>query len=339
MELLLLLLLPVALGGLLLDGGGDDDDDAAPGGVQGTGGDDVMRGNSSANTISGRAGDDLIFGYRGDDTLSGGNGTDLLDGGIGDDVLIGGNGGDGLVGGAGNDLLQGNAGEDLLMGGAGDDTMEGGDGDDILLGSTGADQMFGGAGDDLMDGVSPIAGNSLNDAILGAEEGSPGSIGNRGEFVSGFRELYDDRVTDADINRFLDDLVSEEGAHAPDALFGGAGEDALAGDNGDTLTGGADQDRFAVTWVSGNAPVVITDFVAMGEEFDVRLEDDGTVPTFGIRDAAGGAGLEVVVGGEVVAVLDNVTVATVFLGQFTISLTEGYGSSGYPAVVLPPLAA
>lgn len=52
MELILLLLLPVALGGLLLDSGGDD----------------VMRGNSSANTISGRAGDDLIFGYRGDVT-------------------------------------------------------------------------------------------------------------------------------------------------------------------------------------------------------------------------------------------------------------------------------
>jgi hypothetical protein len=89
----------------------------------------------------------------------------------------------------------------------------------------------------------------------------------------------------------------------------------------------------------GNAPVVITDFLAMSEEFGVLFEDDGTVPMFGIRDAAGGASLEVVVGGEVVAALTGVTVATVGLGQFSMNLFIGNGSTGYPAVILPPLAA
>lgn len=76
-------------------------------------------------------------------------------------------------------------------------------------------------------------------------------------------------------------------------------------DDDDTLTGGDNQDMFAVTWVSGNAPVLITDFQALSEEFRVLPEDDGSVPGFGIRDAAGGAGLRVVVGGGVVATLDN----------------------------------
>jgi len=299
----------------------------------------VLRGAGGDNVINGSGGNDLIFGYRGDDTLSGGTGDDLLDGGADDDVLSGGAGEDVLVGGAGNDNLFGSTGRDLLMGGTGDDTMEGGLGDDVMLGSTGADQMYGDAGDDIIDGVSPRTGQSLDDDILGADANAPGSIENRGEFTATIRAEFGDRVTDADINRFLGDLTSGVGDHAADALYGGAGEDALAGDNGDTLTGGEDEDRFAVNWVSGNAPVVITDFLAMSEEFGVLFEDDGTVPMFGIRDAAGGASLEVVVGGEVVAALAGVTVATVGLGQFSMNLFIGNGSTGYPAVILPPLAA
>ncbi|WP_022703341.1 calcium-binding protein [Pseudorhodobacter ferrugineus] len=316
MEFLLLLLVPVALGALF-SGDGDDSTDTPPNPE--TDDNDVVRGVAADDTLDGGDGSDLLFGYRGDDTLSGGAGDDLLDGGLGDDQIFGGAGEDVLVGAAGDDSLQGGRGDDALAGGAGDDTLDGGDGDDVLNGSTGSDVMYGGAGDDVIDGVSPTASRSLEDAFDDV----------RDEFSASMRSTFGTDVTDADIGRFLNDFASEEGTHGADALFGGAGNDQLIGNDGDTLTGGAGNDSFGVNWVTGNDPVAITDYdttiqsgVTTPEALRIFVDDPTIVnPVLGLRDAADGSGVEVLVGLNVVANLQNVDVADINLGSITMGVT------------------
>ena len=129
--------------------------------IDGTSGDDELRGTPRADVINGGAGDDTIYGRagndqlngeEGDDELFGGSGHDSLDGGAGDDVLHGGAGNDRLDGGDGDDVLNGGAGRDVLNGGAGDDVLNGGAGQDVLTGGAGDDVLNGGAGADVLNG-------------------------------------------------------------------------------------------------------------------------------------------------------------------------------------------
>jgi Ca2+-binding RTX toxin-like protein len=71
--------------------------------LQGSDYDDILTGDSGANTITGEAGDDTINGGAGNDTLRGIGGNDTLNGGDGDDILIGGADDDTFVFGAGDD--------------------------------------------------------------------------------------------------------------------------------------------------------------------------------------------------------------------------------------------
>ncbi len=86
----------------------------------------------SSQTLNGTSGDDLIRGYAGTDTINGNDGDDLIYGGAGNDTLNGGNGNDWLYGGIGTDALNGGAGNDVLIGGAGTDTLTGGLGADVF---------------------------------------------------------------------------------------------------------------------------------------------------------------------------------------------------------------
>ncbi len=72
----------------------------------GTGGADVLVGNSRSNLMDAGGGDDTVFGGGGADTLLGQAGNDTLDGGDGDDTLIGAAGDDVLIGGAGTDTVR-----------------------------------------------------------------------------------------------------------------------------------------------------------------------------------------------------------------------------------------
>lgn len=76
---------------------------------------DLITGNTLANSLDGRSGDDVLLGSSGNDTLNGGDGDDLL------------------IGDSGNDLLSGSAGRDLIVGGAGADSLQGGDDDDLVI--------------------------------------------------------------------------------------------------------------------------------------------------------------------------------------------------------------
>ncbi|WP_187287228.1 beta strand repeat-containing protein [Methylotenera mobilis] len=136
----------------------------------GTSDDDVILGNTSANTISGGLGNDTIFGSGGDDTLSGGGGNDLLDGGDGNDTLSGSNLADTLIGGAGNDILNGN-----IAGYSYSDTVgniyEGGAGNDILNGTAGSDTYRynkGDGADIINEGYQNGNTTSVDKILLGA---------------------------------------------------------------------------------------------------------------------------------------------------------------------------
>ncbi len=328
MEMLLLLLVPALIGTLIIGGGNDDDDDegaktrpeSETDTVTGTDGNDILRGADTNSDISGGEGNDLIFGNRGHDTLDGGDGVDFLDGGPGNDQLIGGADGDVLAGGAGNDVLSGGPGRDFISGGAGDDTLTGGSGADVLIGSTGADELYGGTGNDFLDGTSRSFTHDPD--------------GMREEFIAALSSAHGDALTNADIDRFLKDFTSDAGDDAPDALYGGMGSDFIAGDDGDTLTGGEDTDSFGVVWASGSAPVTITDYSAADERVSVYLEETPeTVPEFGMRDAADGSSVELLVNQEVVASLANATVANLNSDQIVMILPGS--DTAYAATLLP----
>ncbi len=83
--------------------------------IIGSGGNDILAGNATDNTIDGGAGNDRLLGRFGDDIVRGGDGSDTFFGGRGSDTLYGG---------AGDDALKGNAGTDVLYGGDGADQFQ-----------------------------------------------------------------------------------------------------------------------------------------------------------------------------------------------------------------------
>ena len=85
---------------------------------------------AALRVIEGTNGDDRLRGTDADDQISGKGGNDRLEGEDGDDVLLGG---------AGNDRLQGDDGRDRLKGGADDDRLRGDDDSDVLTGGGGSD--------------------------------------------------------------------------------------------------------------------------------------------------------------------------------------------------------
>jgi Ca2+-binding RTX toxin-like protein len=108
----------------------------------GTGGDDVLVGDSSRNLLLGLRGDDSLIGLGGDDRLVGWEGSDSIKGSRGADRLVGIGQDDSLTGSRGNDLLNGGRGSDSFLGGAGVDSLRARDEtrDDRLACGPGPDQ-------------------------------------------------------------------------------------------------------------------------------------------------------------------------------------------------------
>ncbi|MES2665322.1 MAG: hypothetical protein V4712_04430 [Pseudomonadota bacterium] len=264
---------------------GDDD----PAEVTLSDGDDLHLAKDGRDFVEGGGGDDLIAGEQGRDTLNGDGGNDLLLGGLGDDVLSGGDGDDEMIGGIGND------------------DMEGGAGDDALVGSTGADTLSGGEGDDFLVGVDAQPGNFVTEALAttaaDVAEVLPGLFDG---VVDGWRA---DRISN-DIQSANTDLWPVW----PDEVNGDAGNDTLLGDRGDTLTGGEGVDDFvAVVGPDWSTPVAITDFAPATEVLQLFIEG-GPNPATGVvsvLDRLDGLGADVLLDGQVVAVLRGLSAAAV----------------------------
>ncbi|WP_428515550.1 Hint domain-containing protein [Roseovarius sp.] len=123
-------------------------------------GDQLVIGDTSAETITTGSGNDTIHYGDGADTVRAGDGDDLIDDAPGLDSSATGS----LVfAEGGNDTAYGTAGDDMLHGGTGDDYLGGDGGADHIFGGDGADTILGGTGNDRIsaDDVMPTGPNLI----------------------------------------------------------------------------------------------------------------------------------------------------------------------------------
>ena len=144
----------------------------------------VTTGTSANQSINGTNGDDLIRGYAGRDTIDAREGDDLVFGGADNDTLRGGGGNDWLYGGQGNDTVYGDAGNDVLVGGAGDDNLYGGVGADVFKWQLGDQGSTSAPAIDVVKDFSVAQGDVLDLRDLLAGEAHQGvSAGNLSEYL------------------------------------------------------------------------------------------------------------------------------------------------------------
>ncbi|MGL5839641.1 MAG: cadherin domain-containing protein [Sphingorhabdus sp.] len=219
-------------------------------GLEGTWGDDILRGGAAGESFQGNGGADSIYGNGGNDALYGWTGNDYLDGGDGGDGIYGGDGADTLIGGAGGDILQGELGNDSIFGGLDADNIDGGDGDDIIHGEGGADTVSGGAGNDIIHalvvGEDTVDGGTGVDIVSFAAAAGALTI----DLNNAAHKLTNiENVTSGSGNDSLTGSAADnrfEGGAGNDYLDSGAGNDTLLGGDGDdSLIGGAGADNFS----------------------------------------------------------------------------------------------
>ena len=168
----------------------DDAGAALPVNLNGTNGNDVMKGTAGNDNLDGNNGNDTIYGAAGNDTISGNNDSDVLYGQAGNDIINGVNNNDTIYGGSGNDTIDGGLGNDFICGGSGNDSIVANDGDDTVRGGYGIDTIN--------------LGNNDNDTDIVLFS----SVLDFGDTVSDF-EVGDDLVHFNDsLNAEYDDLIN-----------------------------------------------------------------------------------------------------------------------------------
>ena len=215
-----------------------------------------------------------------DQRLSTTDASETIETGSGNDVVRS-QGGDDLVDlGAGNDRAFGGQGADALFGGTGNDLIRGEQDNDQIFGGSGADSLFGDGGNDILYGANIIDEDALFDQVDAA----------------GFL-LFD--------NTGLIDATADAGEG--DTVAGGTGDDTIfAGSNDDVSTGsGADEVQLG-DWITPGAAAEIVDFDPAEDALVYSIANGAPVPTVDIA-VTNDNGVEIVVEGEVVATLPNLT--------------------------------
>lgn len=287
--LLLLSVFPMMLAFGLFDGGDDDDhhDDDEGERIQAEADQETI-GTSAGDTITGTDGTDIISGGDGDDDIYLGDGDDFNPEADFDfDAMI-----DKILADTPTDAID-ELTEASFWG------ANGGAGDDYIDGGAGMDAITGGPGDDT------LRGNLGTDLIVDSE---------------GEDALYGGYGADILI------AVDEPDTDAPDLLDGGAQDDFLLGDDGDTMTGGSGVDTYGILWESGDAAVTITDFGTgnvddeNSEELTIQVDSWTTAQSFTLSDTEDGTNVSI--DGSIVAVLHGTTAAAV---QSYVTLQVGTG--------------
>lgn len=238
--------------------------------------DNIITGNSSANSLYGNEGNDTLTGNNGNDELYGGSGDDTLDGGSGNDYMSGDEGDDTyIVGSAGDQVeewefsgtdtvrssvtytlgyevenlvltgssgLTGNGNEldNVLTGNSGANTLRGYEGNDTLDGGTGNDTMLGGTGDDtyVVNATGDVVTELANEGTDLVRSAVTYTLGNNLESLV----LTGTSAINGTGNALDNVLTGNSGTNS---LTGGAGNDTLEGAAGtDTLTGGTGTDTY-----------------------------------------------------------------------------------------------
>jgi Ca2+-binding RTX toxin-like protein len=234
--------LTITPNGNLLTVNGDGANDAINLSV--TGAQPVIAVNGQATTVPAGANTEIVVeaGAGNDDVIAGALAAAdykslVADGGEGTDTLIGGEGTDTLNGGGENDALIGGKGTDVVNGGSGNDVMEwnNGDGNDQNLGGEGTDEsVFNGASvapnnaDNIS--VAPLAGGGTlihRTAPTNIEV----AVSTDTEKIALNGLAGDDTLAGANGDAGLVALTLS-GGEGNDTLTGGDGKDVLSGDQG-----------------------------------------------------------------------------------------------------------
>lgn len=235
---------------------------------------------------------------------------DILEGTQTADRLIGNDLGNEILGEGGNDFIEGRGGNDAINGGDGNDTILSGDGDDFVTAGQGNDRVFLGDGDDEYLADDDLAELAGDDFVRG---------GDGRDFIAdalGSNELRGDLGRDTLI---AFDGLDETGNYAieaefntVDTLFGGFGNDVLAGDGGDILEGFVGNDTFVVTDDEDTdlAAANIVDF-STEEDTLVILQLDGLSSSSEISLSATAEGVNVAYEGRPVALLEGLDAADI----------------------------
>ncbi|HWR04817.1 MAG TPA: FecR domain-containing protein, partial [Humidesulfovibrio sp.] len=199
--------------------------------VVGSGYDDEIIGNSSANNLQGGDGNDTIVGGGGPDSLYGGAGNDNIVGGPQAVLVDAGTGADTVTTGAGSDaIFMGTA----LNDADGQDSINAGSGHDVLY--------FTDNGHDThdLDTVKGVEEIILGDAATNIVFPGPATFGSTDWGDIGGVLTVDGHALTADHSMVFDGSAAVDGAFS---IIGGAGNDILTGGHGDdTIVGGAGND-------------------------------------------------------------------------------------------------
>jgi len=243
--------------------------------VIGTTQNDSIIGDDNNNLLIGGQGNDEIFGFNGNDTVQGGAGDDVIGGGSRNNLAT-------SRLGDGNDIVQGEGGNDVLIGGTGNDTLDGGTdldtadysnlGTAIALQATGIVNK-GVAGIDQILNIETIIGATRQANTIDGSTGtstttsfnvnlSTNSLIVNGVPVLGTLNFNVQNFVNVTGTSQADTIV---GNNQSNLLIGGRGNDQISGLGGkdtiigvdpnslqpginevDTLTGGADPDKFVL---------------------------------------------------------------------------------------------
>ncbi|MCA9246532.1 MAG: hypothetical protein KDA42_05435, partial [Planctomycetales bacterium] len=176
-----------------------------------------------------------------------------------------------ITGDAGNDRISGSQQADRIDGGTGDDAIHGHGGDDTIQGGPGNDLLYGGRGNDTIQG-DPL-------------DVSPSPVGPVAVVDTSAKVAVHTLETDAQTTADLRAVDTAPAAQFNDIIYGGPGDDTLAGNAGNDLILGE----------SGN------DRIGGGSGNDAMLggEGDDTISGGAGNDAfAGGDGDDSLSGGE-----------------------------------------
>ncbi|HEX8105358.1 MAG TPA: calcium-binding protein [Solirubrobacteraceae bacterium] len=315
--------------------------------VDGTQGDDVVRGDGGVNHLAGAEGSDRLEGRGGDDVPDGEEGRDEASyesaqsavtvdlgapapqsaGGAGEDELLA---IEGLVGSSNDDVLLGDGGANGLDGGQGGDTIEGRGGADVLDGGgsgggggDGADHLDGGAGSDTVSYAERVGGVAvvLDGAANDGQDSDGDGVGEEGDQTVAVENAIGGigqdvlRAPGTGVNRL-------SGGKGSDVLDGGLGSDTLdGGPNDDTLSYGKRTYRVAVRLdgIRNDGEDPNGDGTSgAGEERDLDIA---------IENVTGGAGNDRLFGGSGANILKGGPGADVLTGGLGADVLDGGGGT------------